>query len=91
MSDFEENKKESDERLLLDHKLFTYVVLKHVAHRCQEINYILSDVRSFVGTDDSVKTEPSRIHYVELVNENPDSDETMCIVAALRNKMGGYC
>jgi len=81
MSDFEENKNESDKRLLLDHKLFIYVTLKHVAHRCQEINCILSDVRSFLGTDDRVKTELSRIHYMELVNESPDIDETMCIVA----------
>ena len=38
-------------------------------------------MRSFLGTDDSVKIEPSQIHYIELVNENPDSDEIMCIVA----------
>ena len=36
MSDFEESKKELDEWLLLDHKLFTYVTLKLVAYRCQK-------------------------------------------------------
>ena len=70
-----------DEQLLMNHKLFSYVALKYVAHHCQDFNCTLSDMRCFLRNDDSVKIRPSQIYYMELVNENPDGDETMCIVA----------
>ena len=67
--------------MLISHKLFSYIALKYVTQRCQDFDYTLSDLRCFLGNNDSMKIQPSQIYYMELVNENPDSDETMCIVA----------
>jgi len=36
MEDFEENRKEGNEQLLISHKLFSYIALKYVAHHCQD-------------------------------------------------------
>jgi len=49
-----------------------------VAHRCQDFNCTLSDLKSFLGNNNGI--QPSQIYCMELVNENTDSDETMCIV-----------
>ena len=67
--------------MLISHRLFSYIALKYVAHRCQDFDCTLTDLRCFLGNNDRVKIQPSQIYYMELVNENPDSDETMCIVA----------
>ena len=61
MEDFEESKEEDAEQLLMSHKLFSYVALKYVAHRCQDFNCTLSDMRCFLGNDDGVKIQPSQI------------------------------
>ena len=81
IEDFDVNEEEDDEQLSMSRKLFSYVTLKYVAHRYQDLHCTLSDMRCFLGNDDSEKIQPSQIHYMELLNENPDSDETMCIVA----------
>ena len=79
MEHFEESKQD-DEQLLMSYKLFSYVAFKYVAHHCQDFNCTLSVMRCLLGNDDSVNLRPSQIYYMELVNEIPYSDETMCIV-----------
>ena len=56
-------------------------MLKHVAHHCQDFSCTISDMRSFIHSDGNMATAPSQVYYMELINENPDSDETMCLVA----------
>ena len=79
MEDFEESKEEESKNLLIN--FFSYVVLKYVAHHCQDFSCTTSDMRSFIHGDGNMTTAPSQVYYMELINENPDSDETMCLVA----------
>lgn len=46
-----------------------------------DFDCILSDMRCFLDDKCNEKIPPSQIHCMELINENPDSDETMCIIA----------
>ena len=77
---FDVNEEEDNEQLLTSHKSFSHVTWKYVAHRNQDLHCTLSDMRCFLGNDDSEKIQPSQIHYLELLNEDPDSDKTMCII-----------
>ena len=81
MTDFEESNEETSERVSLSSKLFSYILLKYIVHHYQDFDCILSDMRCFLDDKCNEKIPPSQIHYMELINENPDSDETMCIVA----------
>ena len=72
--------KEDDEQLLMSGKLLSYATLKYVVYCCQDFNCTISDMRCFLESGDSVKIQPSKIHYMELLNENPDCNEAMCIV-----------
>ena len=38
-------------------------------------------MRQFFDNEENGATQPSKLYYMELINENPDSDETMCLVA----------
>ena len=42
---------------------------------------MLQDVRHFPYEAKSCDDQPFQIHYMELVDENPDSDETMALIA----------
>ncbi len=55
--------------------LFNYMVLKH-AFKDDDTN--LSDMRIFLKLYTST---PASIHYLEMINENPDSEETMLHVS----------
>ena len=81
MADFEESKEEADEQLLLSRELFSYILLKYTTHHDQDFHCTLSEMRCFLNDKGNDAVQPSQIHYMELINENPDSDDTMCIVA----------
>ena len=81
MADFEESKEEATERVSLSSRLFSYMLLKCTVHHDDNFDCTLSDMRFFLN-DKCYKTiPPSQIHYMEFIDENLDSDQTMCIVA----------
>ena len=82
MADFEESNDEEKEHQILSSKIFTYIMLKYTNHyHIDYTNYVLSDMRQFFDNEDDEKVQPSKVYYMELINENPDSDDTMCLVA----------
>jgi len=60
---------------------FSYILLNHTTHHYQDFHCNLSDMKYFLNDKGNETVEPSQIHYMELINENPDRDETICIVA----------
>ena len=42
---------------------------------------MLSEMKQFFDNEENGVTQPSKLYYMELFNENPNSDETMCLVA----------
>ena len=81
MADFEESSDEQIEQQKVNNKLFSYILLKYANHRHADSSHVLSDIRQFLDNEDIERTQPSQVHYMELINENPDSDDTMCLVA----------
>ena len=58
-------------------KLFSYTLQK-----CVTSDEVLKDFRKFLShSQPQDKSQLSQIHYMELVNENPDSDETIAQIA----------
>ena len=57
-------------------------IQKHVYHSETDSGYV-NDVRNFLDCDSSHlhEQQPSKVYYMELVDENPNSDETMSIIA----------
>ena len=73
-----ESESEVTERKEIHAKLFAYIVQKYTAqHSPENTNGILNDVRQFLEQSITHEQKPSLIHYMELVDENPDCDETM--------------
>ena len=73
--------------------MLTYVFQTYMLHQqCEDyVEKSLSDMRHFLNErpPDTMNAQVSKIHYMELVNEHPDSDETMALVAGeLLNKFG---
>ena len=60
-----------------------YTLQKYVAHKSEENSskLVLKDVRQFLSQIQANQVQPSQVYYMELVNENPDSDETMAQIA----------
>lgn len=58
----------------LAHKLFKYLFIKI---SCTSDEVILNDMRLFLHQSNQFSVTPTKIHYLELCNENPDSEETM--------------
>ena len=83
LSDFDENELESIERQNLQAKLFTNTMQKLATSSTASEGQSVSDVRTFLDCDASHlhMDQPSRVHYLELVDENPHSDETMSLIA----------
>jgi len=38
-------------------------------------------MKRFIHSDGNMTTAPPQVYYMELINENPDRDEIMCLVA----------
>ena len=58
-----------------------YIFQKYVLDQHCDGNTILSGMRYFLNDLFPLKLQISKVHYMELVNENPDSDKTMSLVA----------
>ena len=89
LADFEENEEEIKNQNTLKSKLFSFHLQKFILHYRQELNLnlkdnVLNDIRQFLDHEnhgDIHQLQPSQVFYMELVNENPDSDETMTLIA----------
>lgn len=93
MEDFQETLEETRAIKDLSTNLFAYNIKKYAIEHSPDSNNVLSDVRSFLddahGCDDLMS---SHIYYMELIDENPDSAETMMMVAEeLIEKFGTEC
>ncbi len=77
IENFELTAVENTETSTLNSSLFNYMLLK-MAMKNDSIN--LSDIRKFLQHNDPSQFS-SHIHYMEMINENPDSEETMLHVA----------
>ena len=74
---------ENKEREITERKLFGFMLQKYVMHHFRHISgkQVLQDVRHFLYEAKSHDDQPLQIYYMELVDENPDSDETMALIA----------
>ena len=85
LADFLESSEELKEQQDCKTKMFMYVLQAYLLHQQCEDNAkeSLSDMRHFINEKqpDAVDLQISKIHYMELVNENPDSNDTMALVA----------
>ena len=55
--------------------MFTYTLQWKAFSTCD--NGIIDDYRTFLELNPNVPSEPSKIHYLELLNEHADSDSAM--------------
>ena len=75
LADFKVSQQEMTEVERIRSNLFTYVIQRKAAQEC--VNMVIGDFRQFLWSSDSDKVERSNVHYLELIDENPDSDEVM--------------
>ena len=73
---------ETDELKKFKSNTTGYLLLKLAATRKK---HILSDLQCFIESP-NVSSNPSVIHYMEIINENADSNETMLKVAEDLNR-----
>ncbi len=83
LQDFEESESEEGKRKSMQLKLFSYTLQKYVVHHSdkQSEKQVLRDVRQFLDQAQAGDEQPSQVYYMELVDENPDDDETMARIA----------
>ena len=83
LESFQESISETKERENTECKLFAYMLQKYVMRHLDDCSgkQVLLDVRNFIAEAQSCDNQPSKVHYMELVDENPDSDETMALIA----------
>ena len=83
LENFQECSDERKERNTVQSKLLSYILQKYTAdHYSETGGVILSEVRQFLGGENcNMPQQPSTIHYLELVDEAPDSSETMSLIA----------
>ena len=75
---FAEDSNEKTVRQSLETKAFAYMLSKHVLYLKASGDGILKEFKEFFSQgNDSTETEPSNIYYMELLDENPDSSDTM--------------
>ena len=77
---FFEGPDEKLEREGLESKMFTYMFTKHKIASTQNL---LRDFKDFYAQSTENSPKPSSVYYMELVNENPDSSDTMKYVSEL--------
>ncbi len=80
IADFKENEYETRERKRLERKMLAYNFLKHQFPKKEEVLHEFKDLYAY-STQDAI--EKSNIYYMEMVDENPDSSDTMRFVAEL--------
>ena len=88
LDSFLEDVHQAKERQILQNKVFSYTVQKYVFHHPSHTDTIstdatLSELRVFLDdqSDDSGVQHSSTVHYMEIIDENPNCMETMSLVA----------
>lgn len=68
---------------LADKNVLTTLMKQLHAHSVQKLSVdkVLSDIRVFLCSEQHEQSTPSQLYYMELVDENPDCEETMALVA----------
>ena len=81
MSAFELSQLEMENIEELKVRAFSYNTMKASVHSA---HITLNDLRQFLPKPNETETEPATIiYYMELLDENPDTDEAMLQVAEL--------
>ena len=78
-NDFIESDEEQHERVSFECNMFVYNTLKHACIKCNNgILLALQNVKKFISCINYIpQTQPSIIHYLELVDETADSEDTL--------------
>ena len=80
LQDFQETNTESRSREELHRQFLSYAFQKYVIHNEEQLkDKVLMNFRQFL--DDDADKQQSNVYYMELVDENPDSEETMAQIA----------
>ena len=82
MQGFSEGSGEKAVREIFESKMFTYLYTKHCLFDAESKDQLLCDFKD-IFEHVECGSEPSNIHYMELVDEKPDSSETMRNVSEL--------
>ena len=83
IEDFKESSSESTEQKHLQSKVFSYIAQEHFLLKSSEYcGNTLKELKQFLTISSTNSTlNQSNIFYMDLVDENPNSDETMMLVA----------